>query len=363
MDSYIPAFLIGYSDSSFTNPHETVLPDEPADCRGMFTHMGVKYWGFETDRHRSTTTDAAQRRFLYDHDAHHWIHIGFHERAVVNQISISTKWFTGNQVREVSVILMDELNGNEIEVLTRQPLNPDSEHVFEVPGVMASEALVHCYYEGGISRINFFGVQTEEQMPERQNMLVNATISNISNSHYGSPAMAVNGQRKETHMVGWESARTGFGEQAVFHLADPVRVEEIVVDTYMHRLNPPLSSHVFGLDLQPGTTLDQAMKKAPRWKLVFDGDFEVIPENFQSYMLGQEYLKETGIRNCRKFAIELHQPDPDLWRAVLPFAPLAADTFHRFRDIVDGGPFTHILYMHYPNGGIHGLKLYGEVVL
>lgn len=363
MNHYIPAFLIGYSDSSFTNPHETVLPDEPTDCRGKFTHMGVKYWGFETDRHRCTEMDASQRRFIFDHDSYHWIHIGFKERAVVNQLTISTKWFTGNQVREVSVILIDELNGNEVEVISRQSLDPDSERVFDIPGIMASEALIQCYYEGGISRINFFGVSTPEQIAQRPNLFETATISNVSNSHYGSPLMAVNGVRKEDHMVGWESARTGFGEQAVFHLADPVRVEEIVVDTYMHRLNPPLSCHVFGLDLQPGMTLDQAMKRAPRWKVIFDGDFEIIPENFQSYMQGQEYLKEKGIRNCRKFAVELHNPDPELWRVILPFAPLAADVYHRFRDIVDGGPFTHILYMHYPNGGIHGLKLHGDVVL
>jgi allantoicase len=43
---------------------------------------------------------------------------------------------------------------------------------------------------------------------------------------------------------------------------------------------------------------------------------------------------------------------------VLPFAPLTPDTYHRFSGL-DSGPVTHVLYMHYPHGGIHGLKVFG----
>lgn len=356
----IPAFLIGYSDSSFTNPHEVVLLDEPKDCRGNFTHMGAKYWGFETDRHKATTIDPDARSFVYDHDAHHWMQIGLKQRAQIDRISISTKWFTGNQVRAVSVTLIDDLTGKDVKVLERQPLNPDSEHIFPIAPTLATEALIDCYYEGGIARVNFLGELAAEQMPVRTNILEGATLSHISNEHYGTPAMAVAANREQMHMVGWESARTGFGEQAVFHLKAPVRVEEIIVDTYMHRLNPPLSSHAFGINLPEGADLDAAMKLAPRWKLVFDGNHEVVPDHFPSYMLNQEYLKEPGVKNSHKFSICLHHADNSPWKPLLSFAPLAPDSFHRFRKIEHDGPVTHILYMHYPNGGIHALKIYGS---
>jgi allantoicase len=129
---FLPAFLIGYSDSDFTNPHEAMLPDEPRDCRGDFTHMGAKYWGFESRRHRATTVLADKQALLYDHGAHDWLLIGLKRRAEVSVIRISTKWYTGNQVRSVSVFLKDDVTGKKKRVLSRQPLKPDSEHEFGI---------------------------------------------------------------------------------------------------------------------------------------------------------------------------------------------------------------------------------------
>jgi allantoicase len=87
---FLQAFLIGYSDSDFTNPHEAMLPDEPRDCRGDFTHMGAKYWGFESRRHRATTVVADKQALLYDHGAHDWLLIGLKRRAEVSVARIST---------------------------------------------------------------------------------------------------------------------------------------------------------------------------------------------------------------------------------------------------------------------------------
>ncbi|MGZ9096837.1 MAG: hypothetical protein ACXW30_00900 [Micavibrio sp.] len=356
----IPAFLIGYSNSSFTNPHEAMLPDEPKDCRGSFTHMGAKYWGYETDRHKATKVAPDAKSFSYDHDAHHWMRIGLKSRAQIDQITVSTKWYTANQVRAVSITLIDEMTGKEVKVLERQNLNPDADHTFPIPPTLATEALVDCYYEGGISRVNFFGEMAAEQPPLRPNLLETAELSHISNEHYGKPSQTVFANREQMHMVGWESARTGFGEQAVFHLKTPARVEEIVVDTYLHRLNAPLSSHAFGINLPTGDDLEEAIKVAPRWKLVFDGNHEVIPDHFATYMLNQKYLNEPGVNNNRKFSIRLHHAGNSPWKPLLSFAPLSPDTFHRFKTIEHDGPVTHILYMHYPHGGVHALKVYGK---
>ncbi len=352
MTTALPAFLIAYSDSDFTNPHEAVLPDEPKDCRGDFTHMGAKYWGYESRRHKATTILPREQAFSYDHDVHNWLRIGLKNRAAIDRITISTKWYTGNQVRAVSVTLIDEKTGKERKVLDRAPLNPDSEHGFDIPATPATEALIECYYEGGISRINFFG-KAIDPLPERANLLEGAKITHVSNEHYGKPDKAVIGSRAEMHMVGWESARTGFGEQALFHLKKPAVIDEIIVDTYLHRLNAPLSSHVFGIN-SPGD-IDAAMKQAPRWKLVFGKGKEVIPDDFRDYMLNQKYLSEG-----KTFKIALHLDKKSPWKPILPFAPLTPDTWHRFRDLEKHRPVTHVLYMHYPNGGIHGLKMFGS---
>jgi allantoicase len=345
----LAAFLIAYSDSDFTNPHEAVLSDDPRDCRGDFTHMGAKYWGYETRRHKATTVLADERALAYDHNAHNWLLIGLKQRAEINTITISTKWYTGNQVRAVSVCLKDEKTGGSVRILDRAPLAPDSEHVFPVPPTVATECLVECYHEGGIARINFFGTP-KDPMPERVNLLEAAEISHVSNAHYGDPARAVQGNRKEMHMFGWESARTGFGERALFHLKKPAKIEEIVVDTYLHRLNAPLTCHVFAASKKDAAAL---MPKAPRWGVVFGNGEEVVPDDFQAYMLEQKYLPE------KNFKIKLHLEKDSPWQPLLPFAALERDTCHRFRELRNIGVVTHILYMHYPNGGVHGLKAFG----
>lgn len=361
----LPAFLIAYSDSDFTNPHEVVLPDEPKDNRGQFTHMGAKYWGYESKRHKATRVLPGGKALAYDHNAHNWLVIGLKRRAQIQTISVSTKWYTGNQVRAISIVLTDESTGKQKEVLKRVPLKPDAEHTFPIVPMVATECLVKCYYEGGIARINFLGDVTDKQLPERVNLLEGAEITHVSDVHFGKPDKAVAGNRDEMHMVGWESARTGFGERAVFHLKAPATIDEIVIDTYLHRLNSPLTAHVFAINVHP-KDLEAAMKSAPRWKLIFAGGREVVPANFQEYMLAQRYLKEKGVKNREEFKISLHlskektsKGNAHNWKAMLPFAPLNADTFHRFRQLKKAGKATHILYMHYPNGGIHGLKVFG----
>lgn len=358
-NTYLPTFVIAYSDSSFTNPHEVALPDDPQECTGNFTHMGAKYWGFETARHRATTLNAANQQFQFDDTAYHWIEFGLKHESRVNRIDISTRWFTGNQVQEVAVDF--KVNGAWLEVISRTPLQPDQEHHFEVANDPAAcpskECRVRCYHEGGISRISLFGAEVGGLQP-KVNLLDSATISHVSNEHYGKPSDAVAGIRGIDYMFGWESARTGFGEYALFHLEEPAAVSEVVVDTYLHRLNPPLACHIFGLDISSSSDVDAAWAKRPRFKLNFNDGSEVIPEDFRAYMADKRYYSEK-VAEPSAFSISLINSHATIWRPLVPFGALRADTWHSFSDIEFDGPVSHILYMHYPNGGIHGLKVFG----
>jgi allantoicase len=347
----VPAFLKAYSDSSFTNPHEVALPDDPPDCMGNFTHMGAKYWGFETNRHRSTRINESEKSFTFDSEAHHWFTIGLKQRALIHEIRISTKWFTGNQVPVVSVELIDRQKDNTTEILTRINLDPDSEQVLSITPIYATDCLIKCYHEGGISRVNLAGTDLTP-LYDRQNLLVDAAISHTSNEHYGTPADAVSGNREVQHMVGWESARSGFAESTIFTLPGPANIDSIVVDTYMHRLNPPLSCHIFAANLKPDA-LQKALPGLPKWKLVFPDGNEIIPENFQQYMLDQAYPEKS-------FEIKLHQIEGSCWKPLLGFERLYPDTWHEFEKLESSEPVNTIFYMHYPNGGIHGLKMFGQ---
>ena len=51
---------------------------------------------------------------------------------------------------------------------------------------------------------------------------------------------------------------------AVFHLRSPATIEELIVDTYLHRLNAPLSCHLFGLPADEASAFDERIKNLPR---------------------------------------------------------------------------------------------------
>lgn len=356
MAALIPTFLLGYSDSSFTNPHEVLKTQEPQERTGTFTHMGAQYWGFESKRHIATTITDDGDAFDFDHDAHEYFDIGFKTAAVVSEFKISTRWFTGNQVPVISIQLMHK--GETSEVLHRQKLSPDAEHQFDITPTLADECRILCYHEGGISRVNIFGELAHDNAAS-VNLLENVEISHISNEHYGRPHDAVSGSRQVDYMLGWESARTGFGEQAVFHLQAPAQITQIDVDTYLHRLNPPLSCHVYGLSVSESGDLDSNYEQRPKWSIQFEDGSAIVPEDFKTYMLQEKFLEEP-IANNRRFKIKLHLPQGSPWLPIVPFGALKPDTYHRFKTEQTPEPITHLLYMHYPNGGIHGLKAFAE---
>ena len=357
MNSYLPAFVIAYSDSSFTNPHEVALADEPPACTGNFTHMGAKYWGFETARHRATQLDIDNQRFIFDDNAFHWLQLGLKAPSRVNKVTISTRWFTGNQVPEAAIDLKRDNDWQE--VIPRTPLLPDQDHAFDIePFEAATECRIRCYHEGGISRVSLFGEQQGHE-ETRKNLLETATISHVSNEHYGKPSDAVAGKRDIDYMFGWESARTGYGEFALFHLAQAAHISEVIVDTYLHRLNPPLACHIFGLNLKSEDSIESAWQKRPDFVITFEDGTVVVPEDFRAYMATKAFYDE-AVSDPSRFSISLRNSAPEIWYPIVPFGELRADTWHQFTAIETSEPLTHILYLHYPNGGIHGLRVYGK---
>lgn len=354
----IPAYVISYTDSAFTMPHAVVSPDEPVFDPDAFTFVGKEMDGLESRRHRAIALldGPAGPGFRYDPNAHNQICIGFARRSRVHTLEISTEWFTGNQVKEVTVYLCDRGTGSETCLLNREPLEPDHKHFFAVADEAATDLRIDCYPDGGISRIRCYGAAAE-QLPTRDNVLADARISHVSNTHYGTPADALAGARQVAYMFGWESGRSGFGEQALFTLSCPCTIEDIAVDSYRHVLNTPLCCYAFGF---AGTDeqLANALARAPVWKVRFASGREIVPDNLREYIEGKRYLDDNG-GVYEPFTIALqHAPDSP-WRPMIVHMPLTADALNRFENLDERGPFTHILFLHFPNGGIHGLRMHG----
>jgi len=351
----LPAFVRRYSDSSFAVIHDITKSDEPVFDPDAFTIVGKEMDGFESRRFRrfSPVESSATAEMVFNPDAHDVIDLRLKNRAKIFTIEISTEWFTGNQVQEITVTLFDEVGGEKTVALDRQPLKPDQKHFFEVNGIITTDARVQCYPDGGIARIRFYG-EAMEPLDARENILERAKISNVSNDHYGTPQLAVSGKRQVEHMYGWESARTGFGEQALFTLDRECVIDEIVVDTYRHWFNAAPMCAVFGAKGHA----DELMKNAPRWALRFADGSIVVPPNLRDYMANKNFRKEK--RGNEPFNIFLQPVEGSAWQAILPSAILERDSYNRFRELRARGPFNQLLFLYFPNGGIHGLKVFAS---
>lgn len=357
VNQYLPCVLAAYSDSSFTNPHQVVLETDPPSYEGRFTHMGAEYWGVETDRHIAFSVDEQQARFRFDPDAHHTLDLELTRPSLVREVRVSTRWHTGSHVPNISVELRLPGGASKV-VLDRAALAPDQEHVFELDEVLAHGALVRCYHEGGIARINLFG-EPAGPPDSRPNVLADARILRVSNDHFGCPEKAVAGVREEDHMIGWESARMGFGEHVVFELVAPVRVDELVVDTYLYRLNAPLSCHLFGLPATVKTDGDYCSSQMPCWTVCRDDGTAVEIDDLPAYMTERCYLDEHGVASG-PLDIQLITREASPWVSLIEFGRLYPDRLHRFQAVAPHEAVSHLLYMHFPNGGIHGLRVHAQ---
>ena len=350
----IRAFLLSYSDSSFTNPHRVALPDPPVFDPDAYTFVGKEMDGLESKRHCAIEVLEDEPAFIFDPGRCNWFRLGLEQRAEISRIDVNTQWFTGNQVQNVSIVLIDTLKNETRRVLGATPLQPGRLHNFAIPPTPATECLVECFYDGGIARVQLYG-KSIEPVPQERNLLEHATVSHVSNEHYGHPVQAVVGDRSVGHMVGWESARTGFGEHALFTLAQPAIIRELVVDTYMHVNNAPLTAHAFGIRGSDEEAF-AAMTHAPQWALIFEDGHRAQPKDIVNYMKSRLYLQEpTGER---PFRVNL-EVESGPWKPLLPFARVRRDTYNRFI-AQDVGPISHLLFMFFPNGGLHGLRVHGS---
>ena len=83
---------------------------------------------------------------------------------------------------------------------------------------------------------------------------------------------------------------------------------------------------------------------------------EIVPNDFRDYMSKQSYL-ELGYS---EFEIKLHLPDPSIWKPLVSFGQLYPDTWHEYNEMETKEAMNAIYYMHFPHGGIHGLKIYSS---
>jgi len=100
------------------------------------------------------------------------------------------------------------------------------------------------------------------------------------------------------------------------------------------------------------------MSAPPRWSVIQADGTTFVPDDFQQYM--QSYCRQSGSDEASNAVTVRLQAGSESWHPLLPFEALRPDTYHTFTALDYQGPVAHLLFMHYPNGGIHGLKAFGQ---
>lgn len=303
--------VLDCSDDFFASMHNLIKPGRGIFIEDKYTENGKWMDGWESRRNRTT-----------DHD---WCIIKLGAAGIIRGVDVDTNHFLGNHPPHCSLEACfsedDELDKIAwTEILSNSPLNPGSQHFFEISNANKwTHVKLHIYPDGGIARLKIYGeVLKDWQQVDKGPVIdlaaaVNGGKSIACNDMFFSHMDNLIMPGKGVNMGdGWETKRNrvpGNRDWVIIRLAHKGSVHKIVVDTHHFKGNYPDSCLIEGC-------------------LVSD---------------------ESQIEN-------------QSWVILLPQSKLQAHQEHLFEEEIDNhGPFSHIRLSIFPDGGISRLRLFGAI--
>lgn len=353
--------LLGYSESSFTDPHTVVSLEEPRFDEGAYSHIGKIYEGVEPYRMGGHSVHADERLegFQHHYDPNHRERfvVQLERRTELETLCISTRFFAGNPASDVLITLIDDLI-NEERLLPLPSLKPDAEHWFGDINFTATRLMFH-FKAGGITRVWAFGSEAERQPPKLTWLSKNSEVLFKEDDFFGGPdfALSERADRSTPYMLGWETSRSAMGLQAVFPIEKGV-VRELMIDTYRHVNNYLRSAWVLSARLPAGQVLTKA--DCPLWRVVSSDGQTWETDDLRSF------FNERNGGGEHRAPTQLPTPLPsysiaaipnELWRLEATLK-LDQDAMHVLRSLEFEA--THICVMLLPHGGLHAIKVMGE---
>lgn len=205
------------------------------------------------------------------------------------------------------------------EILPKSPLNPGSQHFFEINSDKTWTHLrLHIYPDGGVARFRAYGEVVRKfnsdetiDLAAAVNGATPVCCNDMFFSHMGNLLMPGRGVNMGD---GWETKRNrtpNNRDWVILKLAAPGTVKKLLVDTCHFKGNYPDCCSIEGCVAEEGT------------------DF---------------FNEKTN------------------WQCILPQQKLSADAEHIFeKEIENMGPFTHLRLTIFPDGGVSRLRVLGNV--
>jgi allantoicase len=307
------------NDEFFAPKERLLLPGRGLFIPDKYTARGKWMDGWETRRRRTP--------------GHDWCVVRLGMAGQIRGVDVDTNHFVGNFPEQASIeaCFRPESVGTRAllgpgtswqEILALSPLRGGSVNTFaiEAPDVFTHVRL-NIYPDGGVARLRVYGEVDPSSVLGTKRTLDLASIRNgglvlgASDMHFGSRDNLIMPGRAVNMGDGWETRRRrGPGHDwLILKLAALGVIERIVVDTHHFKGNFPESCTLEGC-LAEGASLDQLTSGATEWV---------------------EFLPRTRLSPHRR---------------------------HRLRPGKAAGPFSHVRFGIYPDGGVSRLRLHGRPV-
>ncbi len=304
------AKAIACSDDFFASMDNLLKAGRGIFIADKYTENGKWMDGWESRRKRS--------------QGHDWCIIKLGAAGVIHGVDVDTNHFLGNHPPDCSIeacyIADDDLDrANWTKILPKSPLNPGSQHLFEIKNTDKwSHVKLHIYPDGGVARLKVYGEVKKDWTKVADNDVID-----LSSAQNGAKAVQCN-DMFFSHMDnllmpgrgvnmgdGWETKRNrtpNNRDWVIIRLAHPGIIENITIDTCHFKGNYPDACQIEGC-------------------LTTDNNQDQVE-----------------------------------WMPLLNKTKLSADCEHHYKDeICLKEPVSHVRLSIFPDGGISRLRLWGHI--
>ena len=307
------------TDDFFAEKEKLIKPGRGVFIVDKYTDKGKWMDGWESRRKRT--------------EGHDWCIVQLATSGIIYGVDIDTNHFLGNhpphasieacKVENVSTETLVKDTSLWQEILPKSPLNPGSQHFFEIASKEQWTHLkLHIYPDGGVARLKVYGdvAKDWDLHPEGEVIDLAAAINGgkaliCNDMFFSSKDNLIMPGRGVNMGDGWETKRNrtpNNRDWLILELAHRGQIQKVHLDTCHFKGNYPDTFSLDGLDAEEGNII----------------------------------------------------ADDANWTPIIKRMKLQADHIHEYVDeIVNQGSFTHVRLSIYPDGGVSRLRLFGVPVV